>query len=149
MTTRKQIIAPDALTGIQHINKAIRESGVPQELVEFAGLRASQINGCSACVYGHTANLRKAGVGDEKIDTVAVWRESPYFSDTERAILRLAERVSRLADRSEESVPDELWDELNDHLDDKSVATVVLAIALTNFFNRLNTTYRTPAGTTW
>ena len=149
MEQRKQTVTPDVLTGIQTLVKAIHASGVSLELTELASLRASQINGCSACVYGHTTNLRKGGVSDDKIDTVAVWRESPYFSDAERAVLTLAERASRLADRSEDSVPDALWDELTAHLDEKSIGAIVLSIALTNFFNRLNTTYQTPAGTTW
>ena len=142
-------VLPTTLKGIGTLIQGIGEGGLPEELAEIVGLRASQINGCSACVHAHTANLRKAGASQERIDTVAAWREAPYFTDEERAALRLAERMTRLADRSEESVPDVLWDEVADHFDEKQLSALILTISLTNMFNRINTTIKEPAGTTW
>ncbi|TYB49127.1 carboxymuconolactone decarboxylase family protein [Actinomadura chibensis] len=142
-------VLPSVNKGIGGLIQAVGEGGLPREVQEFAALRASQINGCSACVHGHIRNLTKAGVAAERIGAVAAWREAPFFSAAERAALELAERVTRLSDRSADSVPDGLWDEVNRHFDEKQVSALVLLIALTNLFNRLNTTYKVPAGTTW
>lgn len=147
--TNAAYVLPNAMKGIGALLGAINEGGLAQEVAEIVGLRASQINGCSACVHGHTVNLRKAGASEERIAAVAAWREAPFFTDAERAALQLAERMTRLADRSEESVPDALWDEVADHFDEKQLSALILSISLTNLFNRINTTLKEPAGTTW
>ena len=102
-------------------------------------LRASQINGCSACVDSGARSARKAGETEERLATVVAWREAPYFSDAERAALALAEAATRLADRPD-PVPDEVWDAAAAHYDEKGLAAIVLMIAVTNLFNRLNAT---------
>lgn len=147
--TNPAYVLPGALKGIGTMFQAIGESGLSHELTEIVGLRASQINGCGACVHGHVANLRKAGTSEERIAGVVAWRDAPFFSDAERAALQLTESVTRLADRSHESVPDALWDEAADHFDEKELSGLILTIGLTNLFNRVNTTIREPAGTTW
>jgi len=108
-------------------------------------LRASQINGCSACVDSGARSARKAGETEERLATVVAWREAPYFSDAERAALALAEAATRLADRPD-PVPDEVWDAAAAHYDEKGLAAIVLMIAVTNLFNRLNATTRQVAG---
>jgi AhpD family alkylhydroperoxidase len=143
------MVLPDAMKGINSLYKAVHTAGVPQETLELAHLRASQINGCSACVDAGARSARKAGVTDERLWAVAAWREAPYFSDAERAALALAEAVTRLGDRSGDAVPDELWDEVADHFDEQQLAGLILWIATTNLFNRLNATIKEPAGTTW
>ncbi|MCT9143684.1 carboxymuconolactone decarboxylase family protein [Streptomyces violarus] len=147
--TNPAYVLPGAMKGIGSIFQAIGESGLRQELAEIVGLRASQINGCGACVHGHTVNLRKAGVSEERISAVVAWRHAPFFSDAERAALKLTEAVTRLADLSEESVPDALWDEVADHFDEKELSGLILTVSLTNMFNRINTTIQEPVGTTW
>ena len=72
---------------------------------------------------------------------VAAWRDAPYFTDAERAALALAEAATRLSDRSD-PVPDAIWEEAARHYDEPQLATLVLSIALTNFWNRLNVTTR-------
>jgi alkylhydroperoxidase family enzyme len=76
---------------------------------------------------------------------VAAWRDAPYFNDAERAALALAEAATRLSDRSD-PVPDEIWEEAARHYDEKGLAAIVLAIALTNLFNRVNVPTRQVAG---
>lgn len=147
--TNPAYVLPGALKGIGTLFQAIGESGLSQEVTEIVGLRASQINGCGACVHGHVANLRKAGASEERIAAVVAWRDAPYFTDAERAALQLTESVTRLADRSDESVPDALWDEVADHFDEKQLSGLILTISVTNLFNRINTTIKEPAGTTW
>jgi AhpD family alkylhydroperoxidase len=146
--TNPAMVLPDAMKAIQGMYKATYQSGVPHETLELVHLRASQINGCSACVFAGSRSARKAGVTDERLWSVAAWRESPLFTDAERAALALAEAMTRLADRAD-PVPDELWDEVADHYDERGLAALILWIATTNLFNRLNTAVREPAGATW
>jgi AhpD family alkylhydroperoxidase len=137
------------MTGIQHLYKAVHKGGLPPTTLELVHLRASQINGCSACVYAGTQSARKAGETDERLAAVVAWREAPFFTDAERAALALTEVVTRLADRSTAAVPDELWDEAADHYDEQQLAAIILMIATTNFFNRINATINEPAGASW
>jgi AhpD family alkylhydroperoxidase len=147
--TNPAMVLPEAMKGIGSLTKAMASGGVGNDLLEIVGLRASQINGCSPCVFAHARNLRKAGVDEDKIAAVAVWRHAPYFSDAEVAALKLTEAVTRLADRSDEPVSDELWDEVSKHFDEKQRAALILTISMLNFFNRINTTIQEPAGTEW
>jgi alkylhydroperoxidase family enzyme len=90
-------------------------------------------------------SLKKAGESDERIFAVAAWREAPYFTDAERAVLALAEAATRLADRAD-PVSDEIWEEATHHFDEKGLAAIILMIAMTNLFNRVNVTIRQGAG---
>ncbi|MFE9030261.1 carboxymuconolactone decarboxylase family protein [Streptomyces iakyrus] len=147
--TNPAYVLSGAMKGIGTLFQAIGEGGLAQDVAEIVGLRASQINGCGACVHGHVANLRKAGVSEERIAGVAAWRHTPFFSDAERAALKLTEAMTRLSDLSGESVPDALWDEVADHFDEKELSALILTVSVTNMFNRINTTIQEPAGTTW
>ncbi|MFJ8581961.1 carboxymuconolactone decarboxylase family protein [Micromonospora sp. NPDC093277] len=141
-------LLPDAVKGINLLYKAAHSAGVPGSTLELVHLRASQINGCSACVDSGARSARKAGETEERLFAVAAWRETPYFTDAERAALALAESATRLADRSD-PVPDEVWDEAARHFGEKELAALVLWIATTNFFNRINATTRQPAPQNW
>ncbi len=139
------MILPDAMNAIQALLKATRKGGVPQAVLELVHLRASQINGCSFCVDSGARSAKKAGVTEERLFAVAAWREAPYFTDAERAALALTEAATRLADRAD-PVPDEIWDEASRHYDEQGLAALILMIATTNLFNRLNATTRQVAG---
>jgi AhpD family alkylhydroperoxidase len=139
------MILPDAMNAIQALLKATRKGGVPQAVLELVHLRASQINGCSFCVDSGARSARKAGETDERLFAVAAWREAPYFTDAERAALALTEAATRLADRAD-PVPDEIWNEASRHYDEQGLAALILMIATTNLFNRLNATTRQVAG---
>ena len=136
---------PDTMNAIGTLIKATRKGGVPSATLELVHLRASQINGCSACVYGGAQSAKKAGETDERLFAVAAWRETPFFTDAERAALALTEAATRLADRAD-PVPDAIWDEATRHYDEQGLAALVLMIATTNFFNRINATTRQVAG---
>ena len=97
------------------------------------------------CVDSGAKVARKAGETEERLATVVAWREAPYFTDAERAALALAEAATRLADRPD-PVPDDIWDAAADHYDERQLAAIVLMIAVTNLFNRLNATTRQVAG---
>ncbi|MEU4746973.1 carboxymuconolactone decarboxylase family protein [Actinosynnema sp. NPDC023658] len=134
------MVLPDAMKGIQNLLKATAQGGVPRLTLELIGLRASQINGCGACLYGHLREAREAGETDERLATVAAWRHTPFFTDAERAALALTEAVTRIADRTGEAVPDDVWAEAAAHYDEQQLSAIVLMIATLNFFNRLNVT---------
>ena len=105
---------PGALQALLKLGRATQEAGAPATTHYLLQLRASQINGCSICVDMHSRELKAAGEPDERINTVAAWRETPYFTDAERAALALTEAVTRLADRPDPG-PDEVWDEAARH----------------------------------
>lgn len=134
-----------AMEPFQALFQAVHAGAVDPATLELVHLRASQINGCSACVDSGAKAARKAGETEERLATVVAWREAPYFSDAERAALALAEAATRLADRPD-PVPDEIWAAAADHFDEKGLAAIVLMIAVTNLFNRLNATTRQVAG---
>jgi AhpD family alkylhydroperoxidase len=141
-------VVPDAMQALQALGKAVQEGGVPPKTLELVNLRASQINGCGVCAVQHPRLARKLGETDERIFAVTAWREAPYFTDAERAALALTEAVTRLSDRAE-PVPDEIWDEAAQQYDEQALATLVIAIANINVWNRLNVTTRQVAGQEW
>jgi AhpD family alkylhydroperoxidase len=138
-------VLPDAMQPILALFKASKNAGVPEATLELVHLRASQINGCGPCVDSGARSAKKAGETDERLFAVAAWRETPYFTDPERAALSLTEAATRLADRPD-PVPDEIWNEAAKHYDERGLAAITLMIAVTNLFNRLNATTRQQAG---
>ena len=143
--TNPVISVPEALQALFALGASTKKGGVPANTLELVNLRASQINGCSLCVDMHARDLKKAGESDERLFGIAAWRESPYFSDAERAALALAEAATRLSDRTD-PVPDEVWNEAARHYDEPALAALVLDIALINSWNRINVMTRQPAG---
>ncbi len=109
---------------------------MPPATLGLVHLRASQINGCSVCVDACT---RPAKDADKRLGAVATWREAPCFTAAERAALALAESVTRLSDRAD-PVPDAIWEEAVRHHNEPALAALILSIATTNVFNRLNVT---------
>src|SRR5881227_3817270 len=128
------MLIPEAMQPLMSVVAAVRKSGVPQRTLDLVHLRASQINGCSLCVDMGSRELKKAGETDDRLFAVAAWREASYFTEAERAALTLAEAVTRLSDRS------------NLHYDEKALAALILCIATTNLFNRLNASTKQVAG---
>ena len=142
--TNPAFAVPGAMDALTALSKAISRARVPinHELVH---LRASQINGCSVCVDMHAKAARRAGESEERVFAVAAWRETPYFSDAERAALALTEALTRVADRAE-PVPDAIWDAAAEHFDTTQLGALVLDIATANLWNRLNIATRQVAG---
>lgn len=141
-------VVPDAFEALQALSKAVHKTGISPKLLELVSLRASQINGCGVCVAQHPHIARKLGETDDRLFTVAAWRDAPYFSDAERAALALTEAATRISDRAD-PVPDEIWDEAVRHYDETELAALVLAIASINVWNRLNVATRQVAGQEW
>lgn len=146
--TNPVMVLPDAMKALLALSRAAQSGTVPETTHKLIHLRVSQINGCSMCVDMHARELKQAGEKDERIWGVGAWRESPYFSDAERAALALAECVTRLADQPD-AVPDPVWDDAADHYDEKELSSLLLSIAAINVWNRLNAATRQPAGSAW
>lgn len=139
------MMLPDAMKPLQALYAAAQKGGVPSRTLELVHLRVSQINGCSFCVDMGARSAKRAGETDDRLFAVAAWRDAPYFTDAERAALALGEAVTRLGDRAD-PVPDEIWDDAAQHYDEKALAALILAIATTNLYNRLNVSTRQVAG---
>jgi len=139
------LIFPEAMKAMQALAATAEGSGLPERTIALVHLRASQINGCSVCVDMHYRMAKKLGETDERLSTVAAWRDAPYFTDAERAVLALTESVTRLSDKAD-PVPDDIWNEAAHHYDEKKLAALVLAIATINTWNRLNVATRQVAG---
>jgi AhpD family alkylhydroperoxidase len=136
---------PGAMEALQKLSNSTQHAGVPATTHYLVHLRASQVNGCSGCVDIHSRELKAAGEPNERINTVAAWRETPYFNDAERAALALAEAVTRLADRPD-AVPDDVWDEAARHYDEAQLGALVISIAAINTWNRINVATRQITG---
>jgi AhpD family alkylhydroperoxidase len=139
------LTVPGALQALQALGNAVRQSDIPETTLYLVELRASQINGCSICVDMHSHELKLAGEPDHRIHALAAWRETPYFTEAERAALALTEAATRLADRPD-PVPDDVWTEAARHYDEAQLAALVIAIATINAFNRINATTRQVTG---
>jgi AhpD family alkylhydroperoxidase len=138
-------IVPEALQALSALGRSTHAAGVPGRTLDLVNLRASQINGCSVCVEMHARDLKRAGESDERLFAVAAWRDTTYFSDAERAALALTEAATRISDRAD-PVPDEIWEDASRHYDERALASLVLAIANINVWNRLNIATRQMAG---
>jgi AhpD family alkylhydroperoxidase len=140
-------IVPEALPALYAIGATAKKGNVPTNTLGLVHLRVSQINGCAYCVDMHARELKKGGETDQRIFSVSTWGDAPFFTDAERAALALTEAATRMSDRSD-PVPDSVWSEAARHFDEGQLATLVLNISLTNFWNRMNVTTRQVAGTT-
>ncbi|MEU8301696.1 carboxymuconolactone decarboxylase family protein [Micromonospora sp. NPDC048909] len=139
------VLIPEAMEALMAVNGVIAGAGVDGKLLALSHLRASQINGCGPCVAGGAHQARQHGATADQVHAVAAWRETPWFSDEERAALALTEAVTRLADQPD-PVPDQVWDVAAKHFDQKELAALLLNIAIANAFNRLNAPTRQQAG---
>ncbi|MEE6257106.1 carboxymuconolactone decarboxylase family protein [Plantactinospora sonchi] len=137
-------LLPEVLPAINIIYKTTHSAGVPARTLELVHMRASQINGCGVCLDMGARKAKQSGETDERLFAVAAWRETPYFTDAERAALALAEAVTRIADRPE-AVSDEIWADAAKHYTEKELAALVLWIAVSNMFNRVNAAVRLQA----
>ncbi|MGH9881399.1 MAG: carboxymuconolactone decarboxylase family protein [Pyrinomonadaceae bacterium] len=139
------MILPGAMEALLALNASTQKGDVPQETLDLVHLRVSQINGCSVCVDMQAGGLTKSEETAQRLFVVAAWRDAPFFTDAERAALALAETVTRLSDRPD-PLPDDIWNEAARHYDERALAALILHIALSNVWNRLNVTTRQVAG---
>lgn len=137
-------IVPNAMTALVHVAKIMETTAIPSRTMALVHLRASQINRCAVCV---DLEIRRSAEHEtaQRLGAVAVWRDTPFFTEAERAALALAESITRLADR-DDAVSDEVWAEAARHYDEAQLASLVLSVAMINTWNRLNVATRQVAG---
>jgi AhpD family alkylhydroperoxidase len=119
-------------------------SAIDKRLFELIKIRASQINGCAYCIDMHTKDARAAGETEQRIYALSAWRETPFFTERERAALEWTEAVTLL---SESHVPQELYDRVASQFDEKEMLALTFAVIVINSWNRLAVPFRAPAGT--
>ena len=139
------LVLPEVLQALLGLGKLVAKTGLPNKTIELVNMRASQINGCSFCLDMHGRDAKKAGETDERLFTIAGWREAPFFTEAERAALALTEAVTRISDR-EDPVPDAVWNEAKRHYDEAQLSALLVTIAKINVWNRLNVATRQVAG---
>lgn len=139
---------PEVTAAVRHLHQAILAGGVDGRLLSLIHLRVSQINGCSACVFSGVEAARKAGETEERLHNVVAWRETPFYTEEERAALALTEAATRIQDGAP-GVTDEIWDAAAAHFGEGQLGAIILEVAMTNFFNRLTRAVREQAGKTW
>ena len=138
-------LAADGYRGLNTVEEYVNGSGIPRGLLELLRVRASQINACAVCTDMHSRKAQSVGESNERLWSVAAWRDTPYFTDAERAALALTESITRIADNSA-GVPDDTWEEASAQFPAEELAALVAAIASVNAWNRINVATRLSAG---
>src|SRR5574340_864950 len=136
--------APGAYAAMLGLERYVRASGIEHRLLELVKTRASQINGCAFCLDMHTIDARAAGETEQRLYTLPAWRETPFFSERERAALAWTEAITLI---SEHEIEDELYAELERNFSPKEIVDLTLAIITINGWNRLSIPFRTKVGT--
>jgi AhpD family alkylhydroperoxidase len=131
---------PAAIKALMGVEERIGKSALEKSLTELVRLRASQINGCAYCVDMHTSDARKGGETDRRLATVVVWRETPFFTDRERAALEWTEALTLV---SQEHVPDAVWNAVRPHFSDEELVDLTLLVSAINAWNRFAISFRT------
>lgn len=131
-------VAPDGYRAMRALAASVTLDATLHHLIE---IRVSQLNGCAFCLDMHLTAARAAGETTQRLDTLAGWRESPFFTASERAALALAEALTHIVDSH---VPDAVYDEAARHFDDAELMQVTFAITVINGWNRLMLTTQTP-----
>jgi uncharacterized peroxidase-related enzyme len=132
-------IAPDAINKLAVLTKYLESSSLDPLLRALVEIRISQINGCVYCVNLHTEQARRLSETQQRLDTLPVWHESPYFDERERAALTWAEALTHV---SQTRAPDADYDILSEYFSEKEIVDLSIAIALMNGWNRIAVGFR-------
>lgn len=137
--------APGAVRTLLGMETYLAGCGLGKPLLDLVKLRASQVNGCAFCIDMHWREIRKGGEDEQRLYLLEAWRESPGYSDRERAALAWTEAVTRLND---DHVSDEVFADVRPHFSDKELADLTLAVTAINAWNRMCISFRLIPGTT-
>lgn len=138
-----QKTASGAFKAMLAMENHVRQCGLEHSLLELVKTRASQINGCAFCIDMHTKDARAAGETEQRLYGLSAWRETPFYSERERAALELTEAVTLITNSG---VPDALHQKVREHFSEEETVNLVAAIIAINGWNRLAITFHTPAG---
>src|SRR3989440_2499203 len=137
-------IAPDAMKAMYGLEKYLAACGLEPSLIDLIKLRASQINGCAYCIDMHTKDARARGESEQRLYALDAWRETPFYTERERAALAWTEAVTLITD---EHVPDAVYEEVRQHLSEEELVNMTLAVVAINGWNRFAISFRTVPGT--
>lgn len=132
-------VAPAVMQAMQALEAAAQKGGLEPSLVELVKIRASQINGCAFCLHMHTRDARAKGETEQRIYLLDAWRESPLYSERERAALAWTEAVTLV---SETHVPDDVFAQAKAQFSDEALAQLTLLIVAINGWNRFAIAFR-------
>jgi AhpD family alkylhydroperoxidase len=127
-------VAPDALKIIGEMDKYTVTTGIDRKLRELIRLRASQINGCPLCMYMHTTDALKMGETEERVYSIGAFEECEFYTEAEKVALELTEHVTLIPTKR---VPDQLYQRVRNHYDEKQYVDLVLIINQINTWNRI------------
>jgi AhpD family alkylhydroperoxidase len=136
-------LAPGVYDAMDSLDRYLQTCGLEDSLLHLARLRASQLNGCAYCLDMHWKDLRALGATEQRLYSLDAWRETPYYTDRERAALAWTEAVTRVADGH---VPDAVFDEVRPHFTEQELSNLTLAVAAINAWNRLSIAARLVPG---
>ncbi|MCL6453999.1 MAG: carboxymuconolactone decarboxylase family protein [Alicyclobacillus sp.] len=137
-------VAPGAVRAMYGLETYVRESGLEHSLLELVKTRASQINGCAYCLDMHTKDARAAGETEQRLYALPAWRETPFYTDRERAALAWTEAVTNVVDGH---VPDDVYEEARNQFTEEELVNLTMAIVAINGWNRLAISMRAVPGT--
>ena len=135
--------SPQGDKAMMGLHMFVRNCGLDHTLLELVKLRASQLNGCAHCIDMHTKELRADGESEQRLYLLNAWRESPFYSERERAALAWTEAVTLLPNRQ---VPDDVYDEARKAFSEEELVNLTMALVAINGANRLNLAFRTVPG---
>lgn len=131
--------APEAMKSVAELEAYVQSSGLEPSLVELVKTRASQINGCAFCLHMHTRDARAGGESEERLYLLDAWRESPLYTERERAALAWTEAVTLVA---QSRVPDAVYDEVRRHFAEDELVKLTHLVATINAWNRIAISFR-------
>jgi AhpD family alkylhydroperoxidase len=134
-----QKASPEAVRAVLGLERFVQTSGLPRRLIHLIKLRASQINGCAYCVDMHVKEARHDGESEQRLHLLAVWRESPLYTEEERAVLAWTESLTKL---SETGAPDADFEPLRKFFSESDITKLSVVIATINVWNRLAVGFR-------
>jgi len=137
------VAAPKTYQVLMGVYRHLRSCGIEHELLDLLDLRASQINGCAYCTDMHWKDLRAAGVPEQKLSMLTVWREFSGFTERERAGLEWCEAVTLV---TQGHVPDEVFRIAREQFSEEELVNLTLSISAINTWNRLAIAFRKEAG---
>jgi len=136
-------VAPQAFKAMRGLEEYVALSGLEKSLYELVKTRASQINGCAYCLDMHTKDARKAGETEQRLYALSAWRETPFYTERERAALEWTEALTLI---SETDVPDALYENVRKQFSESEMVALSMAIIAINGWNRLAISFRTVPG---
>lgn len=132
-------VNPKGYTAMLELEKYLMSTSIGKKLKELIKIRASQINGCAFCIDMHTKDARKIGETEQRIYALNAWRETPFFTPEERAVLALTEAITLV---TEGHVPDDVYNDVRRYFDETKTAEIIMAIVTINAWNRIGISTR-------